>query len=127
MIKSMDEFIKEYSPAVIVNYDMAKVFDGGRTYRTSTNSIENFKKDRRGKYIEYPSIQPYLSLENSSYRLFIIHDAKVYELGKGSKDNTYNIVKEVTNIDFDISNDDVFYKKGKDPVIVSEEDYTIVK
>ena len=73
MINNMNEFIKEHPHAVIVNYDIADKFECGKTYRTSTNKTEEFRKDKKGKYLEYPYIQPYLSLSDlSSYELFII-------------------------------------------------------
>lgn len=50
MINSMNEFIKEHPHAVIVNYDIADKFECGKTYRTSTNKVEEFRKDKKGKY-----------------------------------------------------------------------------
>ena len=51
MINNMNEFIKEHPHAVIVNYDIADKFECGKTYRTSTNKTEEFRKDKKGKYV----------------------------------------------------------------------------
>ena len=112
MINNMNEFIKEHPHAVIVNYDIADKFECGKTYRTSTNKTEEFRKDKKGKYLEYPYIQPYLSLK------------KIYQL-EWWNSNSYKIKKEITNINFDIWYDDVFYAKGKNPTIVNEDIWII--
>lgn len=120
MINNMDEFIKEHNKAVIVNYDIVDKFDCGKTFRTSTKTTEEFRK-HKGKYIDYPYIQPYLTLSDSSlYELFIIKNKKVFQLELGSN-NSYKISRELNNINFDIWDDDVFYKKGKIPKIVNED------
>ena len=127
MINSMDEFIKEHGRAVIVNYDIAEKFGYGKTYRVSKEIVEKFRKDYKGNYIKYPFIQPYLKLNDfSSYELFIIHNNKIYQLEKGN-DKSYKIFKELDNIAFDISLDDVFYRVAKDPVIVKEDLFTVVE
>ena len=110
MIDSLEMFKEKYDKAVIVNYDMEDVFDCGLTYRITVNSLERFRKDK-GKYIRYPYIQPYLSLNGNEYSLFIIKNNKMFKLEKGSKNNTYKIEKEI-NIDLNIFNDK-FYNKGK--------------
>ena len=121
MINNMEEFIQEHPKAVLVNYDIASKFDFGEAFRTKTKTVEKFRKDSHRKYIEYPYIQPYLTLsELSSYELFIIHDGKVYELAKGDKDNSFKIVRELTNINFNIGDDDVFYHPPKEPRIINE-------
>lgn len=120
MINSMNDFINKHPNAVIVNYDIADKFDCGKTFRTSTKKVEDFRK-YRGKYIKYPYIQPYLTLsDSSSYELFIIRNKKVFQLELGSN-NSYKISRELNNINFDIWDDDVFYKKGNTPKIVNEE------
>lgn len=125
MINNMNEFIKEHPHAVIVNYDIDDKFECGKTYRTSTNKTEEFRKDKKGKYLEYPYIQPYLSLSDlSSYELFIIRNKKIYQLELWNS-NSYKIKKEITNINFDIWYDDVFYAKGKNPTIVNEDIWII--
>lgn len=84
MINTIKDFIVKYPKAVIVNYDIAGKFDddSGRTYRTSTNHLEYFRKEN-GKYLKYPQIQPYLKLsENADYKLFILYNHKMFELEK---------------------------------------------
>ena len=121
MINNIDDFIKEHPTSILVNYDIANKFDYGITYRTQTKTTEKFRKDNHGKHISYPYIQPYLKLnEISNYELFIIHNGKVYELEKGNSTNSYKIKKEITNINYDISDDDIFYHKAKEPIIVNE-------
>ncbi len=61
MINSIKEFEQKHPYAIIVNYDIAEKFDYGLCYRTQTKRAEVFAK-YHGKYITYPSIQPYLSL-----------------------------------------------------------------
>lgn len=67
MINTIKEFAIEHPSAVIVNYDIAGTFDddSGRTYRTSKESLEYFRKEK-GKYLKYPQIQPYLKLSDGS-------------------------------------------------------------
>lgn len=114
MINSIIEFSKEHKDAVIVNYDISEQFECGMTYRTSTNKVELFRKDKNGKYINYPYIQPYLTLSDSSnYELFIIHNSKMYKLEKSNKENTYKIKEELKNVSSNINKDDVFYDKSK--------------
>ncbi len=114
MINNMDEFINEHPKAVLVNYDFNEKLDYGVAFRTKTKTVEKFRKDKHHKYIEYPYIQPYLRLsELSEYELFIIHNSKVYELAKGNKEDTFKIVRELTNINFDIGDDFVFYTPAK--------------
>lgn len=126
MINNMNEFINEHNNSVIVNYDIADKFDCGKIFRTSNGTVEDFRK-YRGKYIEYPYIQPYLTLnESSSYELFIIKNKKVFQLELGGN-NGYKISRELNNINFDIWDDDVFYKKGKTPKIVNEDLWIIEK
>ena len=121
MINNMEEFIEAHPKAVLVNYDIAKKFDYGEAFRTTRRTIEQFRKDNHRKYIEYPYIQPYLKLnELSEYELFIIHDNKVYELAKGSEENSFKITREVDNINFNIGDDDVFYCKPRPPRIINE-------
>ncbi len=125
MIESLEEFNNKYNQAVIVNYDMEKVFDYGVTYRNTVNSLERLRK-YKGKYITYPYIQPYLKLNNSDYSLFIIRNNKMYKLKKGIKENTYEIDSEI-NIDTNIFND-IFYRKQlfKNPANLYDEPiYTI--
>ena len=112
MINSIEDFKKMHPRAVIVNYDIAEQFDCGMTYRTSTGNVELFRKNSNGKYITYPSIQPYLTLSSESdYELFIIHNSKMYQLELGSKKNSYKIKSELVNINSSINKDDVFYTK----------------
>lgn len=121
MINNMEDFINMHPKAVLVNYDIALKFDFGMAFRTKTKTVEKFRKDNHHKYIEYPYIQPYLKLsELSEYELFIIHNKKVYELAKGNKENNFKITKELTNINYDISDDDVFYNPPKEPRIINE-------
>lgn len=55
MINTIKEFAIEHPSAVIVNYDIAGTFDddSGRTYRTTTKSLEYFRKEK-GRYLKYP-------------------------------------------------------------------------
>ena len=125
-INNMDEFIEEHPYSVIVNYDIANKLDCGKTFRTATKTLEEFKKDKKGKYIKYPNIQPYLTLnDESSYELFIIHNQKIYKLELGNQENTYKIKCEISNINFNIGDDDVFYSKAKTPKIINEETWII--
>ena len=43
---NIDEFIEEHPYSVIVNYDIADKFDCGKTFRTNTKTLEDFKKDK---------------------------------------------------------------------------------
>ena len=91
MINTIEEFKNIHPKAVIVNYDIADQFGFGMSYRTTTGSVELFRKVN-GKYIKYPYIQPYLNLDNDSlYELFIIYNSKMYQLEKGINNNTYKI------------------------------------
>ena len=111
MINTIKEFAIEHPSAVIVNYDIAGTFDddSGRTYRTSKESLEYFRKEK-GRYLKYPQIQPYLKLNDSSdYELFILHNGKMYELEK--IDENYHIKREITDINPNLYMDDVFYDK----------------
>lgn len=86
--------------------------------------MKNLEKIKKGN-IEYPYIQPYLSLSDlSSYELFIIRNKKMYQLELGNS-NSYKLKKEITNINFDIWYDDVFYAKGEKPTIVNEDIWVI--
>lgn len=128
MINTLEEFKKEHPKAVVVNYDIADIFDCGMTYRASTGNVEYFRKDYSGKYLVYPYIQPYLTLsDSSSFELFMIHNSKMYELELGSKPNTYRIKRELENVSSGINTDDVFYatKLRKKPTIISEDIYMI--
>lgn len=133
MINTMEDFKRVYPKAVIVNYDTVELFDCacGMTYRTDGGSVELFRKDKLGKRITYPSIQPYLVLsDNSDYELFIIYNSKMYQLEQGSKENSYKIKKELTNVSPLISKDDVFYdtKRRREPRNnIDEPIYTIEK
>ena len=127
MINTIEEFKNIHQKADIVNYDIEKIFGFGMTYRTTTGSVEIFRKVN-GKYIKYPYIQPYLKLDDdSSYELFIIYNSKMYQLEKGINNNTYKIKKEITDINSNINKDDVFYdvKKRIEPKIINEELYVI--
>ena len=98
MINTIKEFAVKYPKAVIVNYDIAGTFDdnSGRTYRTSTNHLEYFRKEN-GKYLKYPQIQPYLKLsEDVDYKLFILYNHKMFELEK--IDVNYHIKREIEDI-----------------------------
>ena len=123
MINTIKEFAVKYPKAVIVNYDIAGTFDdeSGRTYRTTTENLEYFRKEN-GKYLKYPQIQPYLKLNDSSdYELFILHNGKMYELEK--IDENYHIKREITDINPNLYMDDVFYDKKnlRQPRIQGEE------
>ena len=111
MINTIKDFIVKYPKAVIVNYDIAGKFDddSGRTYRTSTNHLEYFRKEN-GKYLKYPQIQRYLKLsENADYKLFILYNHKMFELEK--IDENYHIKQEIVDINPELYMDDVFYDK----------------
>ena len=110
MINSIEEFSKKFNNSVIVNYDIADVFDYGLAYRMKTKRLERFRKDK-GKYIVYPYIQPYLYLNDDNYSLFIILNNKMFKLKKGSREKTYNIENEVP-VNLNIFND-IFYNKSK--------------
>ena len=121
MIETISDFIKEHPRAVIVNYDIAKKLDYGVTYRTSTGSLEKFRKVNE-EYIKFPYIQPYLKLTNSNYELFIIYQKKMYKLALSNDTTNYKIDKEVLNVSKGIYNDRVFNDMTnlKTPVIVNE-------
>ena len=128
MINTIKEFAIEHPSAVIVNYDIAGTFDddSGRTYRTTTKSLEYFRKEK-GRYIKYPQIQPYLKLNDSSdYELFILHNGKMYELEK--IDENYHIKREITDINPNLYMDDVFYdKKNLNKPRIQDESILIIK
>ena len=128
MINTIKEFAIEHPRAVIVNYDIAGTFDddSGRTYRTSTESLEYFRKEK-GRYLKYPQIQPYLKLSDSSdHELFILHNGKMYELEK--IDENYYIKREITNINPNLYKDDVFYdKKNLHKPRIQDESILIIK
>ncbi len=129
MINTIEEFIKEHPKADIVNYDTQESLGYGLTFRASTGSVEYFRKDRLGKEIKYPYIQPYLNLSsNSNFELFIIRNSKVYQLERSNKENTYRIKKELANVSPLIGKDIVFdeFKRRKEPRIQGEQPiYTI--
>ena len=128
MINTIKDFIVKYPKAVIVNYDIAGKFDddSGRTYRTSTNYLEYFRKEN-GKYLKYPQIQPYLKLcENADYKLFILYNHKMFELEK--IDENYHIKQEIVDINPELYMDDVFYdKKNLSQPRIQDEEILIIK
>ncbi len=128
MINTIKEFASEYPKAVIVNYDISGKFDddSGRTYRTSTNRLEYFRKEN-GKYLKYPQIQPYLKLnENADYKLFILYNHKMFELEK--IDENYHIKQEIVDINPELYMDDVFYdKKNLSQPRIQDEEILIIK
>ena len=128
MINTIKDFIVKYPKAVIVNYDIAGKFDddSGRTYRTSTNHLEYFRKEN-GKYLKYTQIQPYLKLsENSGYNLFILYNHKMFELEK--IDGNYHIKREIEDINPSLYMDDVFYdKKNLRQPRIQDEEILIIK
>ena len=127
MINTIKEFSDKYPKAVIVNYDIAGTFDdSGRTYRTSTNHLEYFRKEN-GKYLKYPKIQPYLKLnENDDYKLFILYNHKMFELEK--IDDYYHIKQEIVDINPKLYMDDVFYdKKNLYQPRIQDQDILIIK
>lgn len=128
MINTIKDFIVKYPKAVIVNYDIAGKFDddSGRTYRTSTNHLEYFRKEN-GKYLKYPQIQPYLKLsKNADYKLFILYNHKMFELEK--IDENYHIKQEIVDINPELYMDDVFYdKKNLSQPRIQDEEILIIK
>ena len=128
MINTIKEFAVKYPKAVIVNYDIAGTFDdeSGRTYRTTTENLEYFRKEN-GKYLKYPQIQPYLKLsENSGYNLFILYKHKMFELEK--IDGNYHIKREIEDINPSLYMDDVFYdKKNLSQPRIQDEEILIIK
>ena len=128
MINTIKEFAVKYPKAVIVNYDIAGTFDdeSGRTYRTTTENLEYFRKEN-GKYLKYLQIQPYLKLsENSGYNLFISYNHKMFELEK--IDENYHIKREITDINPKLYMDDVFYdKKNLSQPRIQDEEILIIK
>lgn len=128
MINTIKEFAVKYPKAVIVNYDIAGTFDdeSGRTYRTTTENLEFFRKEN-GKYLKYPQIQPYLKLsENSGYNLFILYNHKMFELEK--IDENYHIKQEIVDINPELYMDDVFYdKKNLSQPRIQDEEILIIK
>ena len=132
MINNLDEFIKSYPKAAIVNYDIADVHGYGLTFRTIYKNKDKVEKFRtyNGKYIEYPNIQPYANLDSDNYNIFIIKNNKMYELDKGIENNTYIIKRELNDIDLNIF-DSIFYmSKNKHKPSSNRNDepiYTIVE
>ena len=128
MINTIKEFAVIYPKAVIVNYDIAGTFDdeSGRTYRTTTENLEYFRKEK-GKYLKYPQIQPYLELsENSDYNLFILYNHKMFELEK--IDGNYHIKRKIEDINPSLYMDDVFYdKKNLRQPRIQDEEILIIK
>ena len=128
MINTIKEFAVKYPKAVIVNYDIAGTFDdeSGRTYRTTTENLEYFRKEN-GKYLKYPQIQPYLKLsENSGYNLFILYNHKMFELEK--IDENYHIKRKIEDINPSLYMDDVFYdKKNLSQPRIQDEEILIIK
>ncbi len=98
--------------AAVVNYDIAALHRYGLTYRTNDvkRPIEKFRT-YLGRYITYPQIQPYSKL-NTDYKIFIIRNNKMYELEKGSKELTFQIKEEVTNVDLNIFTDKFYISKS---------------
>ncbi len=127
MINTIEEFKERYKKAAVVNYDVAKKYGYGLTYRTGKvkHVIEKFRK-YKNEYITYPQIQPYSEL-NTDYKIFIIINNKMYELEQGNEKNTFHIKGEVANVDINMFND-IFYiskMKHKDPTIINENIYRI--
>ena len=110
MINSIEEFKNKYPKAAVVNYDIASLYGYGLTYRTSTDSVEMFRRIDSKKYITYPNIQPYSKLDGTNYEIFIIRNNKMYKLEKG-KANTFKIKKEILDVDTNIF--DKFYYNRK--------------
>ena len=128
MINTIKEFAVKYPKAVIVNYDIAGTFDdeSGRTYRTTTENLEYFRKEN-GKYLKYPQIQPYLKLsEDVDYKLFILYNHKMFELEK--IDENYHIKQEIVDINPELYMDDVFYdKKNLSQPRIQDQEVLIIK
>ena len=128
MINTIKDFIVKYPKAVIVNYDIAGKFDddSGRTYRTSTNHLEYFRKEN-GKYLKYPQIQPSSKLsENAEYKLFILYNHKMLKVEK--IDENYHIKQEIVDINPELYMDDVFYdKKNLSQPRIQDEEILIIK
>lgn len=128
MINTIKEFALKHPKAIIVNYDIAGTFDddSGRTYRTTTKTLEYFRKEN-GKYLKYPQIQPYLKLnENSSYELFILNNHKMFQLE--NINGNYHIKQEIEDINPNIYMDDVFYdKKNLHKPRIQDEPILIIK
>lgn len=123
MVTNIEEFFKQYPKCNIVNYDMANKFDCGLLYRHSTEHFEKLRKDKSGKYIIYPQIQPYLNLETSAIDLFIIKDNKMYKLRKGNTPQTYKYDYLLDNVDVSIFEDLFFggWFKAEDPYIIGDQ------
>ncbi len=103
MINTIEEFKERYKKAAVVNYDVAKKYGYGLTYRTGKvkHVIEKFRK-YKNEYITYPQIQPYSKL-TTNYKMFIIKNNKIYELEKSNIDGNYFHIKgEAININIDI-------------------------
>ena len=127
MINSLEEFKKIYPKAAVVNYDIADLHGYGLTYRTNDvkRPIEKFRT-YLGRYITYPQIQPYSKL-NTDYKIFIIRNNKMYELEKGSKELTFHIKEEVTNVDLNIFTDKFYISKNKHEKSRNNEDEPIYR
>jgi len=111
MLNTLEQFRAAFPEAVIVNYDIANVHGYGLSYRTSSERVEIFRKDN-GKYLEYPNIQLYSNLKSDNYKIFIIKNNKIFELGVGDKPNCFKIEKELKNVDINIF-DRIFYVSKK--------------
>lgn len=112
MFNNIEEFRKAYTEAVIVNYDIANLHGYGLSYRTSSKRIEILRKDN-GKYLDYPYIQPYSTLENTNYKIFIIKDGRMYELRISDKPYYFKIIRELKDMDINIF-DNIFYASKKE-------------
>ncbi len=110
MISSIEEFDSIYGKYDIVNYDMEKVYGYGVTYKSSKNVFEEFRKEN-GEYITFPKIQPYLTLTNSNYSMFIIKNNKMFKLRRGDENHPYVIDREI-NVDLRIF-DNIFKNEDK--------------
>lgn len=111
MFNNIDDFKKRYPNSIIVNYDIENVHGYGLSYRMSSKRIEMFRKDN-GKYLEYPNIQLYSTLESTDYKIFIIKDNRIYELGKSDKPNHFKKIRELEDVDVNIF-DIIFYSSKK--------------
>ena len=119
MINTIKEFAVKYPKAVIVNYDIAGTFDdeSGRTYRTTTENLEYFRKEN-GKYLKLS--------ENADHKLFILYNHKMFELEK--IDVNYHIKREIEDINPSLYMDDVFYdKKNLSQPRIQDEEILIIK
>ena len=110
MINNIDDFISAYPKAAIVNYDIARVHGYGLTFRTTYTNKEKVEKFRvdNGKYLEYPYIQPYSTLDGDNYNIFFIRNNQMFELEKGKENNTFTIKRIMNDIDINMF-DSIFY------------------